>query len=157
MRRTRPSETEQPKTSRPPPPPLLPPLLTLSSQHCFLSPATVYSWVYSAAHSFSTFPSISPRLSHFFSSYARHLPRFPPRGFSSFHEFFFFCQPESLYVSRPLTLFIFALLCCYHLLPSTLACICNTRARVYLKMIRCCFPVCVFMISILSVLRQLSH
>lgn len=103
-----------------------------------LSPATVFSWVYSTAHSFSTFPSISTLLS---------LP-FSPRmhAFSLvaksplFKIFFFFCKPVSLfYVSHFLTLFSVCLT--YHLLPSTLACICNTCARVYLKMILCRFPV----------------
>lgn len=68
---------------------------------------------------------------------------FPTLGvFPSFHYRFFFlhaCTPFKVHVL--LHRFYFALFCCYHLLPSTLACICNTRARVYLKTILCCFPV----------------
>lgn len=128
MRRTRPSETEQHKTSSPPLPPPPPPLLTPSSQHCLLSPATVFSWVYSAAHSYSTIPSISTLLPHLFLLVCTPSPLFfPPWGFSlSFITFSFFlhaCTPFKVHVL--LHSFYFALFCCYHLLPSTLACICN--------------------------------
>lgn len=125
MRRTRPSETEQHKTSSPPPPPLLTP----SSQHCLLSPATVFSWVYSAAHSYSTIPSISTLLPHLFLLVCTPSPSFfPPWGFSlRFITFSFFCTPVPPFkVHVLLHSFYFALFCCYHLLPSTLACICNT-------------------------------
>lgn len=54
MRRKRPSETEQHMTSPPPPPPLFSLL-----QPSLLSPATVLTWVYTAAHNLPPFLPIS--------------------------------------------------------------------------------------------------
>lgn len=142
MRRTRPSETEQHKTSSPPLPPP-PPLLTPSSQHCLLSPATVFSWVYSAAHSYSTIPSISTLLPHLFLLVCTPSPSFfPPWGFSlRFITFSFFCTPvPPLRFTSSCTVFILlyfaVIICCQVRLPVFV-----TRARVYLKTILCCFPV----------------
>ena len=58
---TSPPQSEQPKT-RPPPPPLPP--WFLPPQPSLLSPTTVFNWVYTAAHSLSTFSSFSTHLSH---------------------------------------------------------------------------------------------
>lgn len=120
MRRTRPSETEQHKTSSPPP---LPPLLTPSSQHCLLSPATVFSWVYSAAHSYSTFPSFST-LPHLFLLVCTSSPSFfPPWGFSlRFITVSFFCTPvPPLRFTSSCTVFILlyfaVIICCQVRLP----------------------------------------
>lgn len=92
--------------------------------------------LYNPLHFHPPAPPFSPRM-HAISLV------FPTLGvFTSFYYFFFFlhaCTPFKVHVL--LHSFYFALFCCYHLLPSTLACICNTRARVYLKTILCCFPV----------------
>lgn len=77
--------------------------------------------LYNPLHFHPPAPPFSPRM-HAISLV------FPTLGvFTSFYYFFFFlhaCTPFKVHVL--LHSFYFALFCCYHLLPSTLACICNT-------------------------------
>lgn len=131
-RRKRPSESQQHETSPPPP-------FSLSS------PATDLTWVHPAAHTLPlpSPPCVPPPRMHAISR--------PPQGLSrsSFPLLIFhnsFCKPlpftsSCLFPFFPSFSPFFCSTLLRHLLPSTLACICNTHMQeFYLKTVLCRSP-----------------